>query len=79
MATLETFSNNAADLIRLRAWLYGWPDAKVLMIRCYRRSKASRINETTVLNQWRALDAAMERAGVWEERARRLNEGQDNA
>lgn len=66
---METFSRNAADLIRLRAWLYGWDDAKVLMMRCYRRSRAERVNEATVLRVWIELDEAMTEGGVWEERA----------
>ena len=66
--TLTTFSKNAADLVRLRAWLYGWGDAQVLMMRCYRRSKATTVNERTVGNVWAELDAAMDAEGLWEQR-----------
>jgi hypothetical protein len=76
---LETFSRNAADLIRLRAAFYGPEDAKVLMMRCYRRSKATKINERTVLNAWAELDAAMEQAGIFEDRAKLLNAMDANA
>lgn len=60
----ESFSKTAADWIRLRLALYGEKDAQALVLRCYRRSKADRINERTVLAAWseqdKALDAALE-------------------
>lgn len=55
---LESFSRNAADLIRLRRAIYGPEDAQALMMGCFRRSKAGRtINERTVLTVWSELDA----------------------
>jgi hypothetical protein len=59
----ESFSRNAADMIRLRRALYGPDDAKALMMRCFKRSpKAVKINETTVLNCWEEQDDAADAA-----------------
>lgn len=60
--TLDTFTANAGDLIRLRATLYGAADAQQLMLRCFRRqiarrSSASKCNERTVLACWSEQDA----------------------
>lgn len=63
--TLTAFSRTAADLVRLRAWLYGNGDAQVLMMRCFKRSRAERINERTVLNVWAEIDALKEAAGIY--------------
>lgn len=72
----ECFSLNASDLIRLRRALYGPDDAKALMLRCYRKHpKATRINETMLLDSWQeqddALNEALEGATPGTERARR--------
>lgn len=66
--TLETFSRNAADLVRLRRALYGVEDTQALVLRCYARSKSEKINERTVLAVWDEMDkashAALDAAGV---------------
>jgi hypothetical protein len=53
----DHFSVNAADLVRLRRALYGADDAKTLMMNCFKvRPNSTRVNETTVLNQWQLMD-----------------------
>jgi len=59
MSGFESFSKSAADWIRLRLALYGPEDAQSLVRRCYRRSRADRINERTVLAAWQELDDAL--------------------
>lgn len=59
---LETFSRNASDWIRLRRALYGAEDAQALMLRCFKSSKAGKVNETTVLNCWQAQDDELDAA-----------------
>ena len=59
---LTSFSVNARDWIRLRRALYGPEDAQALMLRCFKASKANKINETTVQNVWQAQDDALEAA-----------------
>jgi hypothetical protein len=68
--TFESFSRNAADLLRLRRALYGLEDAQALMLRCFRRSKASKISETTVLNCWSEQDETLDNALFDEARER---------
>ena len=59
---MSSFSVNARDLIRLRRALYGPEDAQALKLRCFKASKASKINETTVQNAWQAQDDALDAA-----------------
>lgn len=49
----DTFSSNAADLIKLMAWLQGEEFKLKLMMKCYTMSKSEKINRATVE---RALD-----------------------
>lgn len=47
-ALTDTFSSNAADLIRLFKWLQGDAFAVKLMMKCYELSNADKINRATV-------------------------------
>lgn len=58
----ESFSANAADAVRLRRALYGREDAQALMMRCFKKSKAVKVNETTVWNCWQEQDDEQEAA-----------------
>lgn len=42
--------------------LYGPEDAQALMLRCFKRSKATRVNEVTVWNCWQDQDDALDAA-----------------
>lgn len=55
---LESFSQLAGDLIRLRRALYGPDDAKFLILACARRSRSAKINVRTVERVWQAMDEA---------------------
>lgn len=55
---LESFTPNAADLIRLRRALYGPEQAQSLILRCFKRRPASvKINLRTAETAWAELDA----------------------
>jgi hypothetical protein len=62
--TFETFTNVAADWIRLRLALYGPEDAQALMFRCFKRQRGrdAKVNERTVLACWQAQDDAVNEA-----------------
>jgi len=59
---MDSFSKPAADVVRLRRALYGPEDAQALMLRCFKRSKATRVNETTVWHCWQDQDDALDAA-----------------
>lgn len=56
---MDTLSRNARDLVALRRWLYGDESAQRLMLGAYRRSKAAKVNEATILRVWVSMDEAL--------------------
>lgn len=67
----DSFSVNAADAIRLRRALYGPLDAQALILRCFKRSKAGKVNESTVWNCWQEQDDELDAAAGFDAPAER--------